>query len=557
MRNLRSSRWRLWVRSASLLLWSALMVLATCLPTLGVPRGADEMGNAGVYAETKQALGTALSSRVLPLRVQVKPDKASVKLDAEAEKPELAKARPERQPGVGVSSGDWDVYVTEHGEKPIVSLVKDTGSGSIVMKNIFFDPDRATVEELRKEYKNLLEKDLKLQDQLGRVSRERDILQKVLGDLRQALFDAGIPRNLWNTRSNGAPCAAMLESARLQCAQEKRAIESLLQHCRNERSTQDRADVSKNTHASRSGGMPSANMANGDEHEAQHYGYSAQSGDQQSERAPGEGAGSLVDALERAPQRRSVEAFAISILHYIFFLIAVAFSGVMISRYVQHVPTTTLEAGANLLFAVLAMLLLFSRLILRRDPLQVMRSASGSQFIFLQCMLAVTYPTLWLIQLIRLGRNESVSVSVGAAVLSPRPGVPREITALAGPLRLLISAWLGYDFFSVSWDGVLRDYHAQTSPWRYALWAAAAAIISLSYAQNGRPSLVELFQLLPRITSFGLGDVESSSAMSASADAEALNASPVLRHAVTVNDVVLLDSRGAAALARESTTKKA
>jgi hypothetical protein len=36
-----------------------------------------------------------------------------------------------------------------------------------------------------------------------------------------------------------------------------------------------------------------------------------------------------------------------------------------------------------------------------------------------------------------------------------------------------------------------------------------------------------------------------------------MHGSPVLSHAVTVNDVVLLDPRGSAALARESTVKKA
>jgi hypothetical protein len=490
------------------------------------------------------------------MRLQAPPQ--SVRQQSKNERLILDGASLERRHEVDFGEGDWQVFVTKSGEKPIISMVKDTGHGSIVMKNMFFDPDRASRERLREEYLALVEKDLKLQDQLARVSRERDVLQKVLGDLRQALFDSGIPRSLWNAPSKDARCATTIESARLQCAQEKRALESLLQHCRQECEAKDGAFFSNRGETSQAAGLSSGN----NETPENEYDVALKEPGRESVqlpvgRPPRESAILLLDPKKAASHFRSWAVMGVGIVHYAAILIAVAFSGVMLARYVQHVSTVALEAGGNLLFAVLALLLLFSRLLLGRDPLEWVRSTSASQFIFLQCMLAVTYPTLWLIQLIRLGRRESLSAPMNNTAPSPRAVFQGETSAITGLLRLLTSAWLGYDFFSVSWDGVFQDQREQTSSWRYAIWAFAAAIISLSYAQSERASFAELVRLLPRIASVRLGDLEASSIISASADAEGLNASPVLRHAVTVNDVVLLDARGSAALARESTTKKA
>eukprot|EP00166_Cyanidium_caldarium_P002049 ctg_2089.g558 len=64
------------------------------------------------------------------------------------------------------------------------SAVRNTGAGSIIVSNSFVNLDKMSLEQLRAEYRRLDAENHDLNVLLGRVSRERDMLMQLHGNLR-------------------------------------------------------------------------------------------------------------------------------------------------------------------------------------------------------------------------------------------------------------------------------------------------------------------------------------------------------------------------------------
>jgi hypothetical protein len=517
-----------------------LLLLVVLLPATGSsPASVGERGATGSDTLHKAVFGIASEAETVSARLEQGQRGALSRLQKAKLPPEQQRAELERRHELDYGFGDWHAFLTERPERPIISLVKDTRVGSIVIKNLFFDPDVANVSELRFEYKALRDRELMLQDQLGRVARERDSLLKQAGDLRQALFAAAGPRDQWRVTENDASCKAAVNVARQECAEEKRALESLLQHCRNEFSGHGGSTA-----------INSALEATASDTRDAHLGAQLP--------APADPPMLHGRGLNRdASWWQLTSQLMVGVLQFLALLLTVSLAGAIVTRYAQQATTSAVEAMGNLVFGLLGFVLFLSQLLLRGDTQHIARLASVLRFGFVQCMIAATYSLLWITQCIRLLLRESVLISAASYMHSPRPDSSLKHYVMISFLRLVASTWLAYDFYAISWDRALCTPSEEASLWRYFTWTMASATICFFSTQSERAAYANLYQSLWRAAAMRFGGAGGASGAPVSTDAEAMHGSPVLSHAVTVNDVVLLDPRGSAALARESTVKKA
>ncbi|KAK4537217.1 hypothetical protein CDCA_CDCA11G3242 [Cyanidium caldarium] len=383
------------------------------------------------------------------------------------------------------------------------SAVRNTGAGSIIVSNSFVNLDKMSLEQLRAEYRRLDAENHDLNVLLGRVSRERDMLMQLHGNLRDRVQqltqevriaeegggDGESATGDASTSSAGtagsASCRRQLAQLREASRQRARDLEQVSRRCRAQalryhklfealqRRDEDLSFTewlqsnASDTQAMKKTTADVLPQARAEIHQllSDHAEW-------------------MAALMQRAGGRFSTASAAL--FTYGSLAVPAALCALFLSRNLHWLTASPWITAGNLFFAAFTAYLLVFRWWSHTDPLQMMQIVSPASFLFVQFLLALTYPPLLVLQLLQWHRRVSV-VATGA---SSRPRWWAMATAVTREwrpaLQLVAAAVLATDYYRHCWSPSMRDVQVDASWRRYGLWASLCAYVVVMHLREER-----------------------------------------------------------------------
>ena len=387
------------------------------------------------------------------------------------------------------------------------SAVRNTGAGSIIVSNSFVNLDKMSLEQLRAEYRRLGAENHDLNVLLGRVSRERDMLMQLHGNLRDrvqqltqevktakeggregesAAGDANTSSSSADN-SGSASCRRQLAQLREASRQRARDLEQVSRHCR--------------AQALRYHKLFEALQRRNEDLSFTEWLQSNVSDTQAMKRTTADAlpearaeirqllsdhAEWMAALMQRAGGRFSTASAAL--FTYGSLAVPAALCALFLSRNLHRLTAAPWITAGNLFFAAFTAYLMVFRWWSDTDPLQMMQIVSPASFLFVQFLLALTYPPLFVLQLLQWHRR--VSLATAGASSRPRWWVMATATAVTREwrpaLQLVAAAVLATDYYRHCWSPSMRDVQVDTSLRRYGLWASLCAYVVVMHLREER-----------------------------------------------------------------------